>query len=99
MTEPTAADAMAHAEAAHIKVEAHEDLCAERYGHIQTLIGNVESQVKVILKVIGWGGALFATLLLTLLGFFASRALSTNDAKVNELQAQIAVLTAQQHKP
>jgi len=92
MSDVTAAEAMAHAQAAHEKVEAHEDLCAERYAHIKTSIGDVKDSVTTITKILGWGGSIFATILLALVAFFGSRALNNNDAQLVALQAQVAYL-------
>lgn len=91
MSEVTAAEAMARANEAHIKVEAHEDLCAERYAHIQTLIANVDNTVGTILKIIGWGGSVLAAILIGLVAFFGSRALQVNDTQVAALRAQVEV--------
>jgi hypothetical protein len=95
MSEVTAVDAMAHADQAHIKIEAHEDLCAERYSHIQTNIQGVKDTVSTILKVVGWGGSTALVMILALLAFFATRAVDNNDQRVKDLQAQIELL---QHK-
>jgi hypothetical protein len=94
MSEVTAADAMAHAEAAHIKVQAHEDLCAERYAHIQTNIAGVKDSVSTVVKLVGWGGSTMFLIIMSLLAFFASRAVSNNDGEINQLKAQVEVLQA-----
>jgi hypothetical protein len=89
MSGPTAATAMAHAEAAHIKIEAHEDLCAERYAHIHTSIAGVSRTVDKVLKVLAWGGSTVFVLLLGVLGFFMTRAMSNNDNQLEQLRQQI----------
>jgi hypothetical protein len=42
----TAAEAYAHAEKAHDKMAAHEDLCAERYGNIKTSLTGLHDTVR-----------------------------------------------------
>jgi hypothetical protein len=49
-----------------------------------------------VLKVVGWGGSTLFMIILGLLVFFATRAVSTNDAEVNQLKAQLTALQAQQ---
>lgn len=94
MSEITAADAMAHAQEAHIKIEAHEDLCAERYAHIQNNIAGVKESVSTILKVLGWGGSTAFVMIIGLLAFFATRAVNNNDGEITQLKAEIAVMKA-----
>lgn len=99
MTEATAAEAMARANEAHLKIESHEDLCAERYANIHTALGGVEKTVDRVLSVLAWGGSGLVALLLVVLGFFMTRAISNNDQQVAAMRAQITLLTAPQHAP
>lgn len=50
---PTINDAVARAEAAHLKLDAHEDLCAERYRQIAHGAARVDSQLTDIKTMIG----------------------------------------------
>lgn len=91
----TAASSVAHEALAlgkenKLKIDAHEDLCAERYGHIN---GNV-AEIKSILK---WAGTTAFGIIVVLLGFLlkttweakeqASAAAST---KIEMLQQQLS---------
>lgn len=93
-----AVEAYNHAEAAHQKVEAHEDLCAERYAHISTKLEGVTSTVGTIQKQLAWGGSIFVTILLGLLAFFGAMAISQGDSEVKELKAQIEKLQHESDK-
>lgn len=66
---PTAADAMVRADAAHAKLDAHEDLCAQRYGTISDILVEVKSDLKDQRKLM-WGVILSVagTAILALLG-------------------------------
>lgn len=90
----SAAEAFNHAQSAHDKVEAHEDLCAERYAHINTKLDGVNSTVGTILKILAWGGTTIFGLLIGCLVFFATRSLSTNDAQLDNLKEQVEALQA-----
>lgn len=92
----SAAEAYNHAQAAHEKVEAHEDLCAERYAHINTKLDGVNATVGTILKILAWGGTTIFGLLMGCLVFFATRSLSTNDAQIDALKDQVEALQTQQ---
>lgn len=94
----TANEAMERANSAHEKIDAHEDLCAERYAHIHTAIAGVKDTVGNIMKVLAWGGTTVFGLLIAALAFMATRSVGTNDNQINELKAQVAVLSAQQHR-
>lgn len=50
---------------------AHEDLCAERYGHIAKEIGELKSIFK-------WAGGALFTLLLAAFGFLINQTMSSN---------------------
>jgi hypothetical protein len=45
---PTAGEAIAKAEAAHAKIEAHEDICAIRYSQIHNSLQDIKDAVKAI---------------------------------------------------
>jgi len=62
------------------KIDAHEDLCAERYGHINSSIGEIKSILK-------WAGTTGFLIIIGLLGFLAK---TTWEAKE---QAQMAAST------
>jgi predicted transglutaminase-like cysteine proteinase len=85
----TAAEAMARADAAHVKIESHEDLCAERYAHIHTSVAGVKQTVDTVLKVLAWGGSTVFGLLILVLGFLGARAINGNDQRVDQLQNQL----------
>ena len=90
-----ASEAFAHAQSAHDKIDAHEDLCAERYAHIQTTIGNVTKTVDTILKVLAWGGTTIFGLIVLCLGFLAARAINVNDSEVDRLRAELQQVKAE----
>jgi predicted transglutaminase-like cysteine proteinase len=85
----TANEAMARADAAHIKIEKHEDLCAERYAHIHTSISAVDKSVGELKKIVAWGGSTVFGLLILVLGFLGARAINGNDQRVDQLQNQL----------
>jgi hypothetical protein len=91
---PSAQEAMARAEAAHIKIDAHEDLCAERYAHIHTAIGGVKASVGTVLKILAWGGSTIFGLLVVLIGFLAVRSISSNDSELQKLRQQVDQMQA-----
>lgn len=51
---------------AYLKIEAHEELCAERYK-------NIHGRLDLLFKVIGWGGAVAAGLAITIGGWGLNR--------------------------
>jgi hypothetical protein len=99
----TANEAMQHAQAAHEKIDTHEDLCAERYAHIHTAIDGVKNvmgteiasikkTVGTILKILAWGGTTVFGMLMVVLGFLATRAITNSDAQSDMLRNQIEQL-------
>lgn len=85
-------EAFAHAQTAHDKINAHEDLCAERYAHIHTAIDGVKGSVSMVLRILAWGGTTLFTLLVMLIGFLAVRSIDNNDSEIESLKAQIQAL-------
>ena len=75
-------EARNRANAAHEKIDSHEQLCAERYN-------NINENLSLLFRVLGWGGALFLTTLLGLLGFMGVRMIDSIDANNQRLQQQI----------
>ena len=78
------------------QIEAHEDLCAERYGFIHQSIAGIDASVKEVKGVL-WkvGGGAFS-IIITVLGFLAvaqfnanNRLTDENRLKVEELQRQL----------
>lgn len=62
---PTISTAMARADAAHAKIESHEELCAERYGNIHSALNDLKKLVwGVILGVAAFGLATLVGVLL-----------------------------------
>lgn len=92
----SAQEAYAHAQAAHDKVEAHEDLCAERYNHINTKLDGVNNTVASIQKQLAWGGSIFVTILLGLIAFFGAMSMNKSDAEIDALKVQIERLESVQ---
>lgn len=80
--------ARARAESAHGKIEAHEDLCAERYS-------NIHDKLNSMTKLIGWGGATLATGVMGLVAFLSVRVMDAPDADKARLQAQVEILQSQ----
>lgn len=76
MTEQTVAGAYA-------KIESHEVLCAERYA-------NIHGRLDLLFKVIGWGGALAATLAIALGGWSLSRLYDAQQQQNAALQQLIS---------
>lgn len=87
---------MTRAEEAHAKIDGHELLCAERYAHIHTAISGVKETVGSIMKTVAWGGTTIFGLLVACLAFFATRAMTNNDAQVEKLESQI--MSMQMHQ-
>lgn len=73
--------ARARADEAHTKIEAHEDLCAERYSNIHDKLG-------MIMKVMGWGGATLAITIISVMGFLAVRLIDANDSRLEQIEHQ-----------
>ncbi|WP_037500809.1 hypothetical protein [Sphingomonas jaspsi] len=96
MSAPSVHDAMARADSAHQLIESHEDICAERYAHIHTAIGGVKETVSTMVKILAWGGSTLFGLLILIIGFLSTRAISTGDAEVAQLKTQIELLKMQQ---
>jgi hypothetical protein len=76
--------ARARADEAHTKIEAHEDLCAERYSNIHDKLG-------MIMRVMGWGGATLATVIIAVMGFLAVRLIDASATRVQMLEQQMQV--------
>lgn len=92
MGETTAAvayEARNLAESAHEKIDGHEKLCAERYG-------NINSNLSMLFKIIGWGGSTTLLLLLALLGWLGNRVVDSIDASNQQLRDQIEAVRTQQ---
>jgi len=82
MTEPSdlARDAMDLAREADNKINAHEDLCAERYK-------NINDSLSRITKLMGWGGALLAGMILGLLGWSLNSQVEANKDAISALRS------------
>jgi hypothetical protein len=83
MSEPSdlARHAMDLATAADNKINAHEDLCAERYK-------NINDSLSLIMKFIGWGGAAMAGLVLSLLAWSLNEQVKTNRNDIQVLESR-----------
>lgn len=93
MTESTAAvayEARNRANAAHDKIEAHEDLCAERYRNINESV----AEIKNILK---WAGSGIIGLMLTVLGWLVLQQIDNNRQDQAALARQLLELREQNH--
>lgn len=66
-------------------IEAHEDLCAERYNHINVSIG----EIKGILK---WAGGAAFGIIIGLLAFLAQAQFAANDAAQKAAREKIEML-------
>lgn len=80
-------------------IAAHEDLCAERYGNINTAIREIKSIIK-------WAGTTGLGIIIALIGFLAVQIYNSNEAtkqalatKLDSLQQQNADLRAAQPHP
>lgn len=69
-------------------INAHEDLCAERYGNIHTSLARLEGIFK-------WAGVTGFGVMITLLGFLAAQQLSANDAARKAADTKIELLERQ----
>lgn len=76
---------MNRADAAHDRIEAHEELCAERYG-------NIHGRLDQVVKILGWGGATVATVMIAVIGALLVRALNAPNVETERLKAQIEIL-------
>lgn len=70
-------------------IEAHEDLCAERYKNINTSI----SEIKSILK---WAGTTGFVIIIGLLSFLAKAQFDANSTAQRAAQAKIEMLERNQ---
>lgn len=82
-------EARNRANAAHDKIDSHEQLCAERYG-------NINSNLSLLFKIIGWGGVTFLSLLLGILAWTSNRVVESIDANNQQLRNQIEAVRTQQ---
>lgn len=74
-----AREAMDLAREADNKINAHEDLCFERYKHINDSLSR-------IMKILGWGGTTLATLIIGVLGWAMLELYSANQKAMTHLQ-------------
>lgn len=85
MSETTAGvayEARNRANAAHEKIDSHEQLCSERYK-------NINDNLSMLFKIIGWGGSTTLLLLIALLGWLGNRVVDSVDASNQQLRDQI----------
>jgi hypothetical protein len=66
---------------AYAKIEAHEDLCAERYKNIHDSMGDLKGLIHWIIK--GLAGLVFA-----LLAWMAVQIYTTNNARLTALEKE-----------
>ena len=69
-------------------IQAHEDLCSERYA-------GIHDKIREIKSLIGWAGGLGMSAILGLLGFLAVQTLHDRDSRADAQQARIEQLTQQ----
>lgn len=77
---------------AYAKIEAHEELCAERYENIHAALGDLKTDGKEQRKV-QWG------VLVALLGFMALQLWNNNNARLSALEKPPAVVVQNQQGP
>ena len=63
------------------KINAHEDLCAERYK-------NINESLSRIMKLIGWGGSFLAVLIVGLLGWSLNNQVEANKDAIQVLTSR-----------
>jgi uncharacterized membrane protein len=75
---------------AYDKINAHEDLCAERYL-------NIHGRIDLLFRVISWGGAMAFTVLIGLAAWGLNQ---VNQSQTEQLRAiqRVAVQVAEQPK-
>lgn len=78
-----------------LAIEAHEDLCAERYANINTTVGDVKASVKEIKALLGWVGAAFFTVMVSGMGYLISLTISANHDAAAAAAAKIEMLQRQ----
>lgn len=83
--------ARAMAQKALDKIESHEDLCATRYENITEKLG-------ALMKVIGWGGSLVASVLIGLVGYLSVKLIDANSNEAATLRAKVEILEADRHR-
>lgn len=71
------------------QLDGHENLCAERYSNIHTRLGN-------IVKLLGFGGATLATVVISIIGYLSVKLIDVNDSDKAVLRAKVEILEAQQ---
>lgn len=80
--------ALGRANEAHGKIEAHEELCAERYQ-------NIHDKLRTITGILGWGGTTMGGIMLTVIAFLAVRVLDAPNVENERLKAQVEILQQQ----
>lgn len=83
-----AAAAQADAQRALDEMSSHENLCAERYG-------NINSALRTIKNILGWAGSTIFGLLTVTLGWLIVQQVNHNDSDKDLLRAQIEMLQRQ----
>lgn len=89
-----------HAQAAHDKIESHEDLCAERYKNIHNSIDSVEKNlsgsidsvnksVETIVGILKGFGSLLVATLIAVIGYLAVKMIDSDDARMDRMRADI----------
>lgn len=73
-------------------LQGHEDLCAERYGNIHDKLG-------FITRLLGWGGATLATIVIGIIGGLSMRLSSAQDSDRGYLKAKVEFLEGQLQRP
>lgn len=75
---------MAKAEAAQQKIDSHEELCAERYGTINSTLGELKKGQEGHSRAI-WGGVI------ALLAWALAQVWATNQARIESLEQSRSV--------
>jgi hypothetical protein len=74
---------------AQAAINAHEQVCAERYAHIHASISRIEGVMK-------WVGGVIITLILAVLGWSLTQQYNANEAQKRALEDRIELLQGRQ---
>jgi len=89
-----AREALDLARKVEMRVDGHEDICAERYKRLEENISNVKSETGDIKKILAWAGTTGFAVILAVLGFLLKLQVDANtdmQKAVQNLQQQQTV--------
>ena len=77
-TSHIAREALDLARNVEMRVNGHEDICAVRYGSLDTKISNVSNDVGDVKRILAWAGTTGFAVILSVLGFLMKAQFDAN---------------------